>query len=505
MIPAKYYWSPTKKLMVLGAMAGAGALVEDTATGNPVVFTTDLSKPLRRLALSLLPRQSGSGDPSPSNIRPLLPLGEVGTWTGGKNLLQNKINTMSPTTVMIGQDEAYTKAQKTFLKAGTYTLSYDISVNAFAYYRNPDNSVKGRSKEVTDRAFTFTLLSDDWFAFWFYSGNGITAQDVKSFQLEAGEQATAYEPYTGQSYPVNLQKNLLNFSNVSFPQTLQSYIFTKNQDGSITATYVGGASENSVLYLVQGGTADNPIIPSGQYTWSVFPANSGLSSSNTTAQVTINDKETGSVAYRRQLRTNVDKVTFTLTDEQYVSDAFIRIDKSETATVTFKLMLEEGDTATDFQPYIPPVYGGYVDLLTGEVWGTKGYALLNDPDKWDEVTGKNIEFQYNEEFDRKITSDSYTGLDCTIAVAKSVNNKPYCRWMSASTKYFGFKNGANAPTPLTLSDVKTMAEAGQIAITYDIEPVLLATLTPQQVNAIVGVNTVWSDADGVEVTYLKKG
>ena len=47
MIPAKY-WSPTRKLMLLGAMAG-GKAVEYTATGNPLTFLTDLAKPLKAL------------------------------------------------------------------------------------------------------------------------------------------------------------------------------------------------------------------------------------------------------------------------------------------------------------------------------------------------------------------------------------------------------------------------------------------------------------------------
>lgn len=68
-----------RKLMLLHGIVG-GKAVEDFASGNPCVFTTDLAKPLRKLELSLLPRQSGTGDPSPSNIRPLLPWGEVGTW-----------------------------------------------------------------------------------------------------------------------------------------------------------------------------------------------------------------------------------------------------------------------------------------------------------------------------------------------------------------------------------------------------------------------------------------
>ena len=71
MIPAKY-WSPTKRLMLLGAMAG-GKAVEDTATGNPLTFLTDLARPLKSLLIPFTPKQTGSGDPSPSNIRPIAP------------------------------------------------------------------------------------------------------------------------------------------------------------------------------------------------------------------------------------------------------------------------------------------------------------------------------------------------------------------------------------------------------------------------------------------------
>ena len=84
MIPAKY-WSPTKKLMVLGAMAG-GKLVEDTATGNPLTFTTDIAKPLKSLLIPFTPQQEGTGDPSPSNIRSILPWNGLTVFGGGVNL-----------------------------------------------------------------------------------------------------------------------------------------------------------------------------------------------------------------------------------------------------------------------------------------------------------------------------------------------------------------------------------------------------------------------------------
>lgn len=87
MIPAKY-WSPTKKLMLLGAMAG-GKTVEDTATGNPLTFQTDLARPLRSLLIPFTPVQSGTGDPSPQNIRPIVPWDGLKVFGSGQNIVTN--------------------------------------------------------------------------------------------------------------------------------------------------------------------------------------------------------------------------------------------------------------------------------------------------------------------------------------------------------------------------------------------------------------------------------
>ena len=67
--------TPLNRLMILGATAG-GKPVEDTATGNPLSFLTDLAKPLKSLLVPFTPKQTGSGDPSPINIRPIVP------WNG---------------------------------------------------------------------------------------------------------------------------------------------------------------------------------------------------------------------------------------------------------------------------------------------------------------------------------------------------------------------------------------------------------------------------------------
>ena len=65
----------TEDLLFLAGASGVKG-VEDTATGNPVTFETDLAKPLKSLVANFLPVQSGTGDPSPTNIRPIT------GWTG---------------------------------------------------------------------------------------------------------------------------------------------------------------------------------------------------------------------------------------------------------------------------------------------------------------------------------------------------------------------------------------------------------------------------------------
>lgn len=62
-----------RQLLFLKAAIGSGStqLIERTATGNPVSFSTNVQKSLTQLTIPLAYSQGGSGDPSPSNVRPI--------------------------------------------------------------------------------------------------------------------------------------------------------------------------------------------------------------------------------------------------------------------------------------------------------------------------------------------------------------------------------------------------------------------------------------------------
>ena len=63
-----------RRLLFLKAAIGSGSaqLIECTATGNPVSFSTNVQKSLTQFTIPFTCWQSGSGDPSPSNARPII-------------------------------------------------------------------------------------------------------------------------------------------------------------------------------------------------------------------------------------------------------------------------------------------------------------------------------------------------------------------------------------------------------------------------------------------------
>lgn len=89
-------------------LAGAsGKAVEATATGNPLTFLTDLAKPLKSLLIPFTPVQSGSGDPSPQNVRPIVPWEGLKVYHSGadtSNPIETDISFPSP--VYGGEHEA---------------------------------------------------------------------------------------------------------------------------------------------------------------------------------------------------------------------------------------------------------------------------------------------------------------------------------------------------------------------------------------------------------------
>lgn len=78
--------TPVRKLLAMKAAAGEPIpLTEYTATGNPVTFETNISKALTCFTVPFVADQEGNGNPSPTNIRPIIGINSLTIYQSGED------------------------------------------------------------------------------------------------------------------------------------------------------------------------------------------------------------------------------------------------------------------------------------------------------------------------------------------------------------------------------------------------------------------------------------
>lgn len=406
MIPA--YWSPTKKLMVLGAMAG-GKLVEDTATGNPLTFITDKAKPLKSLLIPFTPKQSGTGDPSPENIRSILPWDGLSVFGGGKNLFNVNSAFQNPS------DTSYENNTKRIFTPITYCLGLSAT-NFFDTSKVVGYSIQNN---------VLTLTENGGYGMGF------------ALPLKAGKK------YSIQCDGTNFRANGAFYA----------------KDGSLIST------QNSILYE---GTR-----PSYQF---VVPEN-----------------------------TEMTVVVF--------------VCKTSGQEATFRnIQIEYADTASAYEEYRPitetdivfpsPVYGGEHEAVSGKL--IDGWAKVEIKNcyyigTWDGSKGAYWYITLGEDVVApKKKAGSGLGMCESLLPVSNVStaetrdviaifDNNIVRWVD--TEHM----------TLTRQEYREYLANNPIVICYQIATPTEQTLTGQQITALVGNNTIWSDADGnMTAVYLKK-
>jgi len=182
--------------------------------------------PLKSLAYTLTPTQSGAGDPSPSNPRPINSVSSLGLVHTGVNLVDSSDVSITTNRNELSSDKAV------LIKAGiTYTASISNIQNAtswcfcFRVYDGAGNLItnaktngyintvmsdtydtnrtimQGQNSTATN--IQFECLKDCYIAVGLSSGN-ISSSTTADYQLQVGSTPTTYEPYTSATHTVNL-------------------------------------------------------------------------------------------------------------------------------------------------------------------------------------------------------------------------------------------------------------------------------------------------------------
>lgn len=189
------------------------------AEGNPVTAELVGGMPFDSVETMLELRQAGSGDPSPSNVRP------ISGWTGakltraGKNLFDSKLfpasNNNGITFSQNADDGINIKGTATayantfvdiagILPPGTYSISSKALKGNEAYVTYV-RQIYADGREVTTMHWnSFVVDGSETKLYVFLQVNPNTVHDRTAYvQIEKGSTATEYEPYAGENFAVD--------------------------------------------------------------------------------------------------------------------------------------------------------------------------------------------------------------------------------------------------------------------------------------------------------------
>ena len=168
-------------------------------TGNPVQCYPVSGYPLG-CKVSWEPTQEGSGDPSPDNVRPIKGRDSARVERCGKNLWSlGNVGFKQYKEISINYP------------AGKYVLSFEVETEATSDTIQVGRYVDGKwvysQARKNQQIIIFISASVGISAFRFYAGSSPSFNvnaTYKNIQLELGDDATTYAPYTGQTATLTL-------------------------------------------------------------------------------------------------------------------------------------------------------------------------------------------------------------------------------------------------------------------------------------------------------------
>lgn len=277
--------------------------------------------------------------------------------TSGKNLISPDAIAL----VQLGQNFYVYKDDGLLLEPGVYTLSIgEKSSGIYVKDYVSGSDLVSPVWSVASSTFTVTEPTRVWFNF--FNSSTYDASVANTIQLEIGNTATAYEPYTGgkpspnPDYPQELVsagvggsvgvkvtgKNLLNLP----PHTSTHYLYLYFQafDGGVR---IYGTS--SVPNQQDSYDRHYPVVlPAGRYTLKMEV--SGITDG---ATVGVAISKNGALYALAQGKTTGTK-TFTIEDGYSYGCFVFVVESGKTVDCVVKAILVPGEQPAEWEPYISP-------------------------------------------------------------------------------------------------------------------------------------------------------
>lgn len=477
-----------KKLFRLLCFKGAvgDQLSPVEITGNPVSFNASAARNLKSMVIPFSPVQAGSGDPSPDNVRPISGFTGVNINRTGKSIipfLKTEFPIGSGYVGYYGWCDQITQVAGLVGSEVTYSVEIDAteaeeegSNNAavwaqdasgsWVYLGKSGNAVTQGNKSVSSVKVAITD-SIAWIAFGLSVKKGCVCRNP---MVEVGSTATAYEPYVEPE-----------IHHIEFPAVGKNLL-------SVPSFSLGGTEPR---------TKRVSIVPIPAGTYKLSGVKTGTSTANFGLQ--FFDAEVGG--------TNIGSgsigSTITLSGEAVSVYAYMnQADYDESKTVILnELQLEEGSTATAFEPFTNTVYGGELDLTTGVLSVERASKSIRWGDTTRNPPGESMTAGYIAlDYETKIAGESGVSGEhnCNSATwiwSGEANTTPH---------FYVYRGSSGKCTVLVYLPNGTDEDLNIVIVSKLKEPYTIQ-LDPVTIQTLKGDNTIWTDTNGENtIIYLTK-
>lgn len=221
----------------------AGSLITDTASGDPCAITDGASAPVVDCKVSIVPKQSGSGTPSPSNVRPISGWTEMTMRRTGLNLWDEEweLGTFNTTT---GANIARTDQIRTknLIPVPHDTLLYINAYPPFWAMFLDENESPITLQQISGYSHSGNCVQ--------LGGNASTYQIGRTYTVPSNARYMKF--YCQQSYGTTYKNDICISVSGSKNGTYEPYKGTQEYTASWTPTVYGGTLDLTTGLLTVG-------------------------------------------------------------------------------------------------------------------------------------------------------------------------------------------------------------------------------------------------------------
>ena len=463
----------------------------------------------------------------------------AGNWVGN---LQNKNAHTNGYIGVMPNAEYYFREDSAV--SGLYIRAYDIEKNDLGeFVAKYGNNTKG---------FSFTTPQDAYYirAMW-YNTDGLTTESVKNDNVcinISSSRNGEYEPYTQISYPLDSDLVLRGIPKISNGVPYYDGDEYKS-DGSVTRkygivdlgtlTWTGSSGLkittglNSVIKRPSAGNVVANIITTNYTVSAAAPisANDGKIGVDTSGrlQCGTSDTPTGYLVYELATPTTETADPFTNPQvcykggtEEYITNNVVPVghvtDHANICPITGHdtVNVVVSPTTTGGTTYSTAlgstVYGGTLDIVSGELTVTHATKTLDG-----NVTLSTVVERTNtvRAYAVKANFDPVMKPNNTLTAQAITNMGIYPPDYVYTKDVMGFSENRNASqngiwisinksllSSYDSAGIKAWLSANPLQVVYPVETPTTTTLTPQEVNSLLGENNIWADTGDIEVEYV---